>query len=615
MQNVRRAANDDKRAYISTEMLNKVNATLSPGATGAEQIAKSGWNGEYLIVNLSRVDGFVGSDVPVKPTERDIALVIAPTVAIDVPDISGQWHGKDWDQIMLAQTTPGEFAGTYTHTVGQTSVSGKINLKQSRTPRRFNGTWREGDDGFGTLSVLVVDNEIRGALTTDRKSKINPATPRLTDLTWARAGTTTNAPDGASPQKSELGKLLARWKERRSAISTASIEARLFRPGRSVNQQLSAKDIEALAQEYGKTKDPTRALESLIRGLRPESPKNGPLWDVVSFATDGKRTAQRSIDHWVRDARANVHEFPLGDQHDQVMVWSASTRYASQLDLADFASELPPVNELQFTGDENGVSTLRFATSELKIKMNVDDKTGLVRHITRSCNDQLRSEVYQLGVLRCQDDIVFPAVALRVGYTAGRLTDAEVLSPISIKINEALPDDTFKVARRKGSTAVDFRHDAQGRLVNITEDTPDVVAYLLARDSSAASGRSVSRGFSHAGGNSLHCASSQPSCENARKSRTGCGTSEKPQAEEMKEPASNLVPAAGESEKLPGTVPESVPGTVSSPQSQNPADAFQARWFSAMMTAPPESRGRPMKMSPEEIARLRGCPRSNKRRR
>ena len=43
--------------------------------------------------------------------------------------------------------------------------------------------------------------------------------------------------------------------------------------------------------------------------------------------------------------------------------------------------------------------------------------------------------------------------------------------------------------------------------------------------SSAASGRSVSRGFSHAGGNSLHCASSQPSCENARKSRTGCGTS------------------------------------------------------------------------------------------
>ena len=52
---------------------------------------------------------------------------------------------------------------------------GKIDLKWSRIERRFNGTWREGeDDRFGDISVRLVDNEIRGALTTDPNRKSTP---------------------------------------------------------------------------------------------------------------------------------------------------------------------------------------------------------------------------------------------------------------------------------------------------------------------------------------------------------------------------------------------------------------------------------------------------------
>ena len=123
-----------------------------------------------------------------------ISLFAAGVVSTSPPDISGNWQGDDWGQVTLTQTAPGEYTGTYTDTVAKEKGPGKIDLKWSRIERRFNGTWREGDDDrFGDLSIRLADQEIRGGLTTDAKSKINPATPRLADLVWTRAAATTNA--------------------------------------------------------------------------------------------------------------------------------------------------------------------------------------------------------------------------------------------------------------------------------------------------------------------------------------------------------------------------------------------------------------------------------------
>jgi len=115
-----------------------------------------------------------------------ISLFAVGVVPTSPPDISGNWQGEDWGQVTLTQTAPGQYTGTYTDTVGKEKEPGKIDLKWSRIERRFNGAWCEGDDRFGDLSVRLVDNEIRGALTIDPKSKINPATPRLADLVWTR---------------------------------------------------------------------------------------------------------------------------------------------------------------------------------------------------------------------------------------------------------------------------------------------------------------------------------------------------------------------------------------------------------------------------------------------
>ncbi len=118
-----------------------------------------------------------------------LSLFAAGVVSTSPPDISGTWQGEDWGQVTLTQTAPGEYTGSYSDTVTKEKGPGKIALKWSRIERRFNGTWSEGeDDRLGDLSVRLADKEIRGALTTDDKSRINPATPRLADLVWKRTG-------------------------------------------------------------------------------------------------------------------------------------------------------------------------------------------------------------------------------------------------------------------------------------------------------------------------------------------------------------------------------------------------------------------------------------------
>ena len=106
-------------------------------------------------------------------------------LSAEPPDIAGQWTGDNWGQVVLKKTSGTEYTGTYSDTVGK--QPGKIQLKWSRIEGRFNGAWWEGEDRFGDISLRLVGKEIHGALTTDGKSKINPATPRLADLTWVRA--------------------------------------------------------------------------------------------------------------------------------------------------------------------------------------------------------------------------------------------------------------------------------------------------------------------------------------------------------------------------------------------------------------------------------------------
>jgi hypothetical protein len=113
-----------------------------------------------------------------------IGLMGAFMAAAEPPEIAGQWSGEDWGTVVLKQTLPGEYTGVYRENVG--AKPGRIALEWSPTEGRFNGTWREAEDRFGELSLRLEDDEIRGAYTTDPRSNINPAHPKLADVTWIR---------------------------------------------------------------------------------------------------------------------------------------------------------------------------------------------------------------------------------------------------------------------------------------------------------------------------------------------------------------------------------------------------------------------------------------------
>ncbi|WP_417387092.1 protein kinase domain-containing protein [Gimesia sp.] len=105
--------------------------------------------------------------------------------ATEPPDIAGKWRSKEWGTVTLNAEEGGQYAGTYQEP--DNAVVGTVNLKWSRIERRFNGTWREGEERFGKLSIRLADDEIRGAWTTSRQSLVNPGTPELADLLWVRA--------------------------------------------------------------------------------------------------------------------------------------------------------------------------------------------------------------------------------------------------------------------------------------------------------------------------------------------------------------------------------------------------------------------------------------------
>ena len=122
----------------------------------------------------------------------------------DPPDISGKWTGDGWGRVTLEENAPGQYEGTYTDTFGE--EGGALRLKWSRIERRFNGTWGEGEDRFGKISVRLVDGEVRGAWTTNKKSEINPGTPELADLLWVRGQ------DGKSRTRVTTNQLIGSWR-------------------------------------------------------------------------------------------------------------------------------------------------------------------------------------------------------------------------------------------------------------------------------------------------------------------------------------------------------------------------------------------------------------------
>ena len=135
--------------------------------------------------------------------------------ATGAPDISGQWTSDEWGTVVLEAKKAGQCEGTFSGTghdnpaTGNAGAdgggfgsrmggsgnrtgsdygkSGTLHLKWSRFERRFNGTWKAGDDRKGKISLRRVGDEIRGALTTAKNAEQESDSPRLGDFEWKRS--------------------------------------------------------------------------------------------------------------------------------------------------------------------------------------------------------------------------------------------------------------------------------------------------------------------------------------------------------------------------------------------------------------------------------------------
>ena len=103
----------------------------------------------------------------------------------DPPNIEGQWSSKTFGQILLEQgRTPNRVSGTFS--LDDQSLQGTINLKWSRMDERFHGTWRQGSQNKGQLSLRPVEGGLAGAFTANQSARTELKLPKLADFEWTK---------------------------------------------------------------------------------------------------------------------------------------------------------------------------------------------------------------------------------------------------------------------------------------------------------------------------------------------------------------------------------------------------------------------------------------------
>ncbi len=102
-------------------------------------------------------------------------------------DISGHWTGENWQHVSLASVDEASdwYSGTFIDATGR---RGALRLEWSRLQRRYNGRWKLGDTETGQITLRSAENgTLRGAVSVDPESQLEPNVPRLLEFAWKPA--------------------------------------------------------------------------------------------------------------------------------------------------------------------------------------------------------------------------------------------------------------------------------------------------------------------------------------------------------------------------------------------------------------------------------------------
>lgn len=102
-------------------------------------------------------------------------------------DISGHWTGENWQHVSLASVDEASdwYSGTFVDSTGR---RGAVRLEWSRLQRRYNGRWKVGEAESGEITLRSGENGLlRGAVSVDPESQLEPGVPRLFEFAWQPA--------------------------------------------------------------------------------------------------------------------------------------------------------------------------------------------------------------------------------------------------------------------------------------------------------------------------------------------------------------------------------------------------------------------------------------------
>ncbi|MCU0720877.1 MAG: protein kinase, partial [Pirellula sp.] len=102
-------------------------------------------------------------------------------------DISGHWTGDNWQHVSLASVNEASdwYSGTFVDSSGR---RGAVRLEWSRLQRRYTGRWKVGEAEAGEITLRAGENgTLRGAVSVDPESQLEPGVPRLLEFAWQPA--------------------------------------------------------------------------------------------------------------------------------------------------------------------------------------------------------------------------------------------------------------------------------------------------------------------------------------------------------------------------------------------------------------------------------------------
>ncbi|QDT53530.1 hypothetical protein Pan44_15520 [Caulifigura coniformis] len=269
---------------------------------------------------------------------------------------------------------------------------------------------------------------------------------------------------------------------RRESISTLEIVADLVSSPRQLLPNTPLQ-IHAILDRYVSSAR-SDSDRQLMYGefFRPDPQRQKPLAKQVRIVQDGPRssTLQGGV-RSVTDDRASILVSPREPGVLQVQLWKPGKATSRLTSRSDFSWELDcpwliPTRPYDIVSDDGGQLVLSWKDGRATHRMDVSVADGILNH-RMFADDDKRSLILQVGRISAPEGIPFPAVVCHCFYQHGSLRMVDLYVPTSIRVNQPVDPEEFRIAVPAKTVIID--DGAEATRIELPGDIDDLVDFAL----------------------------------------------------------------------------------------------------------------------------------------